>query len=402
MNYRYLYFLGIIAAISFAYSSCTGLNRGNVSIANIIESDCKVIDISSEIDNELLDISDLAYDINVVKLETTESSLVGEIRQLVFGSNYIYILDYNNNVLIFDINGFFVKSFKHGNGPGEIDRVIDIMFNKYDKHLYIYQYAGVNVYSEDGVFIDSHPSLALVTDYLPLCNGNYLGVVSEMQNGTGNYCFYEIDSLFDVTNVRIVDPEVKPEWGIPHYVHYSVDREDELVVSRPFDNRILSYFGMDNSIYVKYKFDLKNKDLDLSSISGPIDYETLFNLLQDESKYCFSGNYYENDNYLCLYFKKGSIYISELYYNKTTSKIRCGYSRDVGIPNSGFVTSVYNGSFVKELSPESFYKDTVFLNRVKTSFLISTDDKDKILSSTPDDNPLLVFFKLKDIPANAE
>gem|GEM_PF-5057403 len=402
MNKNILIFL-LFAVYSLVGVSCNQMYNEAVEYASIVDSNAIVINLEDVLDNELCIISDLAYDVKIIPLETTESSIVGDIEQLVFGNQFVYLLDrINNNVLIFDINGSFVKNIARGSGPGEVDRVIDIMFNKYDNHLYIYHHSGINVYSEDGTFWGYKPFLSLVTDIMPTNHGGYLAVASEMQNGSGKYSFYEIDSTFDIKRYLIVDPVFKPEWGISHYIQYSAENNQELLISRPFDNRIFSYHSDDNSIHIKYNFDFGSKALDCSSMSNSIDYETLFKLLEDNSKYSFSGSFFETDNYVCAYLRKGEIYISELFYNKHTTKIRCGYSRYVDIPNSGFVTGVYDNHFVKVLTPESFCNDSVFLSRIKNSSLIISEDKEKLLSSSFDDNPLLVCFKLKDIPADTE
>lgn len=402
MNNNFIFFI-LLAVYSFFGVSCNKLYNEAVVYASIVDSSAIVINLEDDLDNELYNLSDIAYDVKIVPLETAESSFVGEIEQLVFGNQYLYLLDrINNNVLIFDINGTFVRTLTRGSGPGEVDRVIDIMYNKYDNHLYIYQHFGINVYSEDGSFLEYKSFLSLVTDLMPTNDGGYLAVASEMQNGTGKYCFYEIDSVFEIKRFLIVDPIFKPQWGISHYIQYSPDNNQELLISRPFDNRIYSYHSEDNSIHIKYKFDLGSKDLDCSSMSNSIDYETLFKLLEDNSKCSFSGSFFETDNYVCAYFKKGAIYISEIFFNKQTNKIRGGYSRAVDIPNSGFVEGVYDNYFVKVLTPESFCNDSVFMSRIKNSSLITSEDKEKILSSSFEDNPLLVFFKLKDIPADTE
>lgn len=58
---------------------------------------------------------------DLVKLELTDASLVGQIAQMELADDFIYILDSKvKTLLLFDKNGSFVRTIgKRGNGPGE-------------------------------------------------------------------------------------------------------------------------------------------------------------------------------------------------------------------------------------------------------------------------------------------
>ena len=87
---------------------------------------------------------------NVIKLEQTKNSLVGEIIKLEFFNDYIFVQDESfQGLLIFDIEGNFVKTFnKQGKGPGEYmsfrDFIIDTenntieVFDKPNNKILVY------------------------------------------------------------------------------------------------------------------------------------------------------------------------------------------------------------------------------------------------------------------------
>lgn len=200
----------------------------------------------------------------------------------------------------------------------------------------------------------------LVSDIMPTNTEGYLCVIDEMQNYKKQYFFLSLDSNFQITNLQVVDERFKPALGLDKYIQTSVNSESELIITRPYDNRIFSYLTADGSIHVKYYLDLGDKEFDLSPLTYPNNYETFFHKINKEVKYSFAGYYYEVNNYLCLKFAS-EIFFKEIFYNKTTGKIRAGFVRKTGSQNADFTIGCRNGSFVKQLFPENFVNDTAFI-----------------------------------------
>lgn len=388
----------LLLVFLFSFSFLYGCKMEESHSISILSDNCDTLNFVNYLDNKMLDMSDLAYDVRIVKLSTTEESLVGNIMSIVFNHEFIYINDdcNNGNVIIFDNEGAFVKRLKKGNGPGEISYVEDIFWNDSDSCLYVYQAHKIAKFSSCGDFIEDYILPYYLADIMPKSNGGYLGVVKEVQNNLNKYMFIGIDTSFQITNYYVVDEHFKPLMLIDHYIRKSVCNDLELIVTRPYDNRIFSYSG--DTVQVKYYLDLGNKELDLSPLTSPLDYETLRRIQEGAEKYSYIGKYYEIDNYIYFCLQKGNMYCVDLYYNKTTGRIRSGYAHKVGIPNSGSLNGNRDGYFAKVLLPENFVGDSIFLNSVKESNILVPNDVKLIVDTKSDDNPLLVFFKLRDIP----
>ena len=390
------YFVFLLSLILIFYG-CGQRDAHTISISVV---GCDTLNIEKYLDNKMCDIIDLAYDVRIVKLSTTDKSLVGNIKSIVFGNEYIYVNDnYNNgNVIIFNNDGSFVRRLEKGNGPGEISYAEDIFLNDVDSCLCVYQANKLIKFSACGNFLKDYVLPYYLTDIMPTKDGGYLGVVEEVQNSLKQYLFVDIDSSFQVVNYHIVDNCFKPSLLIDHYIRKSFCDDSVLIVTRPYDNRIFSYSVIDKSVQVKYFLELGEKTMDLSTLTSPLDYETLNRIKDDIGKCNYMGTFYEIDNYIYLRLQKGNMYCIDLYYNKTTKRIRSGYAHQIGIPNSGSVQGVKDGFFVKVLLPENFVGDSIFFNSIKKNNILDGNDLKLIKETKKDDNPLLCFFKLKDIP----
>ena len=382
-------------------SSC--INKG-VELCNISYEKCIPLNIASQIGNDVLDVSDLAYDISVVKLETTDESLIGNCPTVEYGRNRIYIYDVYG-ITIFDYQGKFINRLKNGQGPGELSGINNIVYDDVFDNLYVCLATGINKYDCNGVYIDSYPLKKVLTDFAIVSDGCF-AVSKETQNSDHKYLLYRLDSNFNFIDNRtkaISDNIVPPLW-INHIITHTLN--DEYIIVRPFDNIIYSYSPYNDSVKAKYAINLGDKLLDVSSINDPYATDALLDLEKShESTISYYGAYYETNNYVYLSFKRGSYLFIDLYYNKSTGNVRSGYKFEnpvPNVPNIGYINGVHDNHFALFLSPHNDVFDTTFFQNVILSDKLSETDKQFLLNSSAEDNPLIIFYKLKDIPIESE
>ena len=103
-----------IAILSVATISCSDRSSKMLLDLGVIQ-----IDIHSAEKCDFTEIIDTLF--HVVKLETTQNSLIGEIDKLEISNNYIYITDdMAKSVFRFDMSGNFISKVNaYGRGPGE-------------------------------------------------------------------------------------------------------------------------------------------------------------------------------------------------------------------------------------------------------------------------------------------
>jgi hypothetical protein len=82
-------------------------------------------------------LSEIIDDLRIVKLETSETSLIGrEVRKVIYSDNLIFISQFRHPLYVFNIEGEFIRTIGAiGRGPGEMPDDYDFTFNKADSTL---------------------------------------------------------------------------------------------------------------------------------------------------------------------------------------------------------------------------------------------------------------------------
>jgi hypothetical protein len=113
-----------------------------------------VIEIEKNISNFKNEkLSDFAYDIEYIPLETNEANIINDIHYVDFTNRLIFIND-NDKCLLFTINGEFVSQIgKKGKGPGEYTRPSIVRIGRKDNCLYVPDGSKILRYDMDGNYI---------------------------------------------------------------------------------------------------------------------------------------------------------------------------------------------------------------------------------------------------------
>ncbi len=107
-------------------NSCTNKNADTIKVINI--------DMNSV--NET-DMNQLFSKIELVPLQTTEASLIANIRRMVFANEFIIISDNKNIISVFDRKGQFISNSKkrYGQGPEDYGILMGFTFNEFTKSI---------------------------------------------------------------------------------------------------------------------------------------------------------------------------------------------------------------------------------------------------------------------------
>lgn len=150
--------------IAFVLASCsikTTTTTQDLPILNVTQKPEKTIYIE--------DIADLEF----IRLETNDSTLVSRSLPDVVSEHYIVYHNQDGQVLVFSRKGKILYSFNHmGEGPEEYQSMMDILLDENSTELYINDIIKSNifVYSIDGTFKRHIP---LPKRFFPDCLMNY-------------------------------------------------------------------------------------------------------------------------------------------------------------------------------------------------------------------------------------
>lgn len=117
-----------------------------------------LFDLKRNLSNQkTVNLSSIGTDLNYIALETTPSSLLRKINQLVITDSNIFISDYHK-LIQFDHNGKFIRQIgANGRGPGEYIYVSGFCVDNQSKKIYIIAWGIYSIleFNFDGKFIRS-------------------------------------------------------------------------------------------------------------------------------------------------------------------------------------------------------------------------------------------------------
>ena len=156
------------------FVSCINLSKEkDISSKELI---LKNIDLINGIKNSVsvLNLSDVSENIDIVKLELTEQSLLGDIENVFITNNDIFIVDYKNGILRFSKEGIFLNRIgRKGQGPSEYLSTPQMIVNEKLSLVYLLTTRGLKVFDYDGKYIKTIPN-TLFEDLFFSPNGRIL------------------------------------------------------------------------------------------------------------------------------------------------------------------------------------------------------------------------------------
>lgn len=337
-------------------------------------NETEIIDISQYVNGKLWNPTKYEYNGYVIKLETAENCLLPRINNVFFSENHIYIKASNRQVFIFDSKGNYINKLKLGNGPGEIARMIDACYDAEKNELIVYQDPYIKYYTSDGIF---KYEKEIPYFFVKMCSIKQ-GYILKSNMGYMRYApmpdatLIFIDKNFESPKA-FLDKQVDRPISSNMSLSYDVETG---IVTIPSNTDTIYYFkngALNPAYYAKYP---KNNN------DGP----DLFILAE---------NYLETSDFQYFGFiNKGML---NVFRDKKTGNIIAGRIEET--EKSAFVTSpiaVYEDYFVCVKTNPT--EGIVY----KNSDLFSSEDLEKINNQKEDDNPLLIFFKLKPFDGDEE
>lgn len=329
---------------------------------------------------------DTAY---IVALQTTENkeSMVGMVKEAIVTDKYIYIRDNykTGSVIVFKSDGAFVKRIATGRGPGEINGAERISFNHYNNTLLVYYPYRINLYTADGSFIVAYDS-PLISDIVPI-NDGYLIVQRDWQNSAQLNSVIKTDSTFAITENNHFFISGKIVTGfMPNFRYSSVYNNEPAHLFWPLHNVI--YIFNNNNIKAKYL-------LEYPHVTNAQKYEE-YKSRQGHGLYDYNGLYGETSDFLYLQFSDYEGIGYGVYINKRNNQSYAIQLPLYNIYGYGKFVGNYNDFFVRCIvSPSSEKKQEIIDNSLQW---LSEESTKKIQHLNADnDNPLFVFYRLKDI-----
>ena len=342
------------------------------------------------------DFGNIVKEVKIVPLETTKNSLLDGIYKVITTDEYIYIMDNfkGKSLIIFTKEGKFIKRLSHGQGPGELQRLYDIDYDFQTNELIAYQHSFFLFFDKEGNFLRQERLPINFDNFISLDNG-YILRTAPVQGNTHlddkeGYTFLFTDKIFTLKSVAVYQPKDIKAMSAHTYLY----KNDSLItLAGRYSDSIYKYDAKKNKLYTEFVLNYNKK------IPKKYLYGENFRVFQEVTKnndYYFNiGEYFETFSQNVFFLWNNYINLQTIVYrDKKTGNMIGGTSAMLNleeVPAFNFPIGVDKNYFVSVYNP--------YINRyekLKNSKLISEADKEKIKQFKDDDNPMLVYFTLKE------
>ena len=351
--------------------------------------------------NRKINCSDVLSLNRIVKLETSQKSIIGNIDEVVINDSLIYVLDKNitKSVFIFNDKGQFVnKISKNGKGPNEYIRISSFTYDIYNKELLIVDPAGrkLLIFSEMGIFKES----IRLDDYF-----EFIHVLDK-----DHFIFYSNFNSrkrkqFSISNktgqiLKRFRKIHKKHFGWGYSYNVFCGNNDITLFTVPYDNTIYSVLGNKPEGFFSFAFNGYFINSDANSMSRNESDKLYLEIAKGKKIITALEGLLQVDNILYFSFNYKA-QIHSVFYDIEKGKII----------QAGILTSDMNNLFIGENKPIGQSKDElIFLlepikelkryNRLRTiAKYAQYTKKYKVLFESPEfdlnSNPALLFFKVK-------
>ena len=223
-----LLLFGIIFLLSCSNNSRNSLVNDNKTIDSVKLP--YLIDIEKQLKKEKsVLLSSIGKELEYIPLETTPNSMMGDILNIKFTTDYIFLTaNPANGLLQFDRKGKFIRIVgSRGRGPGEIDLIVNMSVLS-DKKLIIVQ---TNVgrkllyFTFDGDFVKTITFTSYVPYVKVLRDGKYL-THDDGGSGKNEYTFCLVNEKMDTISVLknynhwVYTQKMMIGIGFPQFVPY--------------------------------------------------------------------------------------------------------------------------------------------------------------------------------------
>jgi hypothetical protein len=321
-------------------------------------------------------LSGFVSNFSIIRLETSNNSIVGEISKIQFFNDRIYILDMRSNaVFVFDVSGKFIYELNRiGQGPEEYIALTDIQVG--ENGIYVLDISSHRIirYGFDFKFMEDIKFDFLGSSFVPDSTGFWLYSEANMRHD--DYQLIRIDKKGTVTG-KYFRRNTRPDYS---YTYASSN------IFQKNSNRLYFSPRCDNVIYEE-GMDVWNPAFRLS-FNGKT-WPGKMNISDEDIEnddYIFRRNYFILNDYIVNdYIINSQRYFS--FYSKRTGRIVSG-SIENDIVSAGydrFFPQFSEGNLlIESISP--YYVFEYFPGLLEIEALKNIQ---------PDDNPVLILYMLK-------
>ena len=381
---------------NFTDKQIVSLNLDSTSILITNTDSVKTINLNPFLKKQEFLLAHMIDKVKLLPLETTDESLMDDIKKILITKSHIYIIDYykGGSILIFDKKGKFVKRLLKGASPQEIYTPNDITFDANKQELIVYNKQYLSFFTAEGQFV-KREKVPLNADEITIIPDGYL---FKAYNGQGNqhlgfpheYLFFVTDRAFELKSIGL-PYSLSNEASYGNFIGYLHEGKQNISLTTSYTDTIYEYDCQTNQLKAKYALDISEKGLPKNRLGKT--WKELQRTLRDNDYFLYNGSYLETPKHELFYVENWYIKLKSVIFRDKKSGNMIGgtnilYNTDI-IPPINLPFASDGDYFISLYLPQNKWN-------ISDNPNFTEEDKFKISNLKEEDNPVLVFFSLKD------
>ncbi len=378
-------------------------------------------DVDNYTENNFSDYFEIS---KVIPLETTDASLIKEISNTHINENEMLIFDRDlKKLLLFDLNGKFIRQIGHeGRGPGEYVKIIDFATTMDHDTISIYDEInqGILRYNKNGEFLDKVKIASYFGSMEIWKNQKFIMFTRNTihfpkDEKISNFCAFNYRGKLEYEDLFYSHSELAQTKRLRFNDIYQLE-DGSINVQEFFNDTIFRYDG--DRLTPRYYFDFKKYSLPQSQKNSFLEqshgnYEPFQKLVAETNCVHNLGSiWFENNDFIVTTRQQGQQPMEyNVFIDKRTGKhlIFSRFDQEYIYRVAPWLVGITQNSHSNELVFFLFAhhikhlreKNNPYLDEYKQKYPKEWAIVEEAISNVKlEDNPLLVFAKLKDYENN--
>lgn len=383
------YFISCVITVIIVLGSCS---KGTVDEIQIIN-----IDMNSTV---VLDNNKLISKIELIPLQTIDSSLLDNIRQMIFTDRYIIVSDNKSIVSVFDAKGKFISNSKkrYGLGPEEYSILMGFTFNKHNNNIEIltpnfllsydvkFNYIGRTELPIEEKVSDRKRGLRYESIFA-LNNKKYILLPTTVSSDPHSIIFFDANTNEVFKNMSYSDQVIAGLTQQVQNVNYYMDS----VLSFSPNAFSYYYYTIDlksHRLIKEFKLDFGNQSVTPEDLLSYKSEREKCDYLAFNSKYPLPLRTFFNSTKIVSIIRKDNDYYTFIKSATAPTEVLIKNKLNKGENQLPFFEALIENVLYAKISPNE-------LEQYNLSEFLDEQGRLLLKSVKPDDNPLIVKYYLK-------
>jgi hypothetical protein len=378
----------------FSDEQIKSLQLESTTVLTIDTDSAENVNLNPFLKKHHFDFGAMIKEVKLLPLETTDESLLSNIRSMLVTDSNIYVVDEfkGGSIAIFNREGKFITRIMPGQAPEEIIGLSDIDYDTSNHELVVYHKIHLSFFTSSGLYL-RRVRLPFGAYNFKIIPEGYVFKAIERQGNehlgvSEKYLLFVTDKDFKLKSVGLpYSYSSKLNYGGRNYLY----RNNQTInVTQKFTNMIYQYVDKTNQLKAKYALDFSKKAIPSHYLKK--SWSDLKNIVQQNDYFFYIGEYFETETHNVFFLENWHIKLSLIIFrDKLSGNLKGGTEMRYitsEIPAPNFPVASSDKYFISYYLPDG-NKDLLAY-----SSIISNEDKVKIKNLTEDDNPVLVFYTL--------